>query len=98
VPCAGGAQERPWWRARWIEQLRGMRTRIRDKLAAMRARKSGAAPAAPVLTEAERQAEEALEAELRRRRVEEQLSGLQQRAQRKRNRRRPPGSAAPPNW
>ena len=91
---AGGEQQRPWWRARWIEQLRGLRQRIRDKLAALQRKRAGAAAAAePPLTPEE----EALQAEARRLRVQEQLGGLAQRSQR-RTRRRPPSSATPNEW
>jgi hypothetical protein len=99
---AGGEQQRPWWRARWLEQLRGLPSRIREKLARKRARRADAAAAAaaqPELTAAERAALDAADAELRRQRLAEQLSGLQQRAARKTRRRKPPGStSSDDNW
>jgi hypothetical protein len=70
----GGAQQRPWWRARWLEQLKGLRVRISEKVAALRKRRERAADAvAPHASEAERAAAEAMEAELRRKRVEVRL-------------------------
>ena len=96
----GGEQQRPWWRARWLEQLRGLPARIRDKLAAKRARRAAAAAARGAdVTAAERAALDAADAEARRARVSEQLSGLQQRAARKTRRRKPPGStSSDDNW
>ena len=97
---AGGEQQRPWWRARWLEQLRGLPSRIREKLARKRARRTAAAAAAQhELSAAERAALDAADAELRRQRLAEQLSGLQQRAARKTRRRKPPGStSSDDNW
>ena len=98
---AGGEQQRPWWRARWLEQLRGLPSRIREKLARKRARRTAAAAAAaqPELSAAERAAVDAADAELRRQRLAEQLSGLQQRAARKTRRRKPPGAtSSDDNW
>ena len=97
APRAGGEQQRPWWRARWLEQLRGLPSRIREKLARKRERRATAAATAaapPELSAAEREAD----AELRRQRLAEQLSGLQQRAARKTRRRKPPGATSDDNW
>jgi hypothetical protein len=95
-PAAGGEQQRPWWRARWTEQLRALRARIKEKLTDLRRRRERSAADANAGHETE--AERAAADELRRNRVAEQLSGLSQRSQRRGRRRRPPGAAAPPEW
>lgn len=71
----GGERAKPFWKERWYTQLSRLRVHVLEKLQGRTRR----AEVEPLQTEDER-----------RRRVQEQLAGLQQRAS-KRVRRRPPG-------
>jgi hypothetical protein len=82
LQAGGGQAQRPWWRSRWLAQLRNLR-----HLRAVVRSKVGRVKQEPEDSE---QAE--LEAELRRKRVHEQLLGLKERDDRRQSgvgRRRP---------
>lgn len=82
----GGGTQRPWWRGRWLAQVRGLQAFVRDKL---EGRAEAAVEAEPQSTKG-REGDEA-ETEtlhLRRLRVESQLAGLKQRDRRRGRRRR----------
>ncbi len=69
--AGGGAAQRPWWRGRWLGQLRGLHDYVREKLAWRREKRPQAASTqAQAVSEAEAQAAAYAEAEYKRRRVE----------------------------
>ena len=77
LQAGGGEAQRPWWRSRWIAQLRNLQAFVRSKVGKAKAEPAGSEPADSGQAE--------LEAELRRRRVQEQLDGLKQRDDRRQN-------------
>ena len=88
----GGGTQRPWWRGRWLAQVRGLQAFVRDKLEG-RAEAARVEPESAMGRGGDEAETEALQ--LRRLRVESQLRGLKQRDRRRGRRRRTVGEEPP---
>lgn len=68
LQAGGPVAQRPWWRGRWLSQLRSLKAFVSQKLAARKGECTD-----------NREEDPQVEAELRRARVQEQLFGLKER-------------------